>query len=131
MPGNFKNGAYPDLDPKDYGKVFGDRKVRFGAYGNPSLLPLAKVKAIAEASDATQAVLSLALAVEQNLDIMQDRGTKAPYDGMVEIWWERGNDVVAFLESGSGDKVIDDLRRAQEAFMDLPNSTFFFASEDG
>ena len=47
----FHRGAYPDLSPKDYGKVFGNRKVRFGAYGNPSLLPLAKVKAIAEASE--------------------------------------------------------------------------------
>jgi hypothetical protein len=90
-----------------------------------------QVKALAEASGAMRSVLSLTLAVEQNLEIMQARGTKAPYDGMVELWWERGNDVVAFLESGSGDKVIDDLRRAQEAFMDLPNSTFFFASEDG
>jgi len=89
-----------------------------------------KVKAIAEASDAMRSVLSMALAVEQNLDIMQSRGTKAPYDGMVELWWERGNDIVAFLESGSGDDLIDGLRRAQEAFMDLPNCTFFFASED-
>ena len=88
------------------------------------------VKAIEEASGAMRSVMSMALAVEQNLEIMQARGTKAPYDGMAELWWERGNDVVAFLESGSGDKVIDDLRRAQEAFMDLPNSTFFFASED-
>jgi len=89
-----------------------------------------KVKAIAEASDAIRSVLSMALAVEQNLDIMQSRGTKAPYDGMVELWWQRGNDIVAFLESGSGDDLVDDLRRAQEAFMDLPNCTFFFASED-
>jgi len=89
-----------------------------------------KVKAVAAASDATQSVLSVALAVEQNLEIMQNRGTKAPYDGMVELWWERGNDVVAFLESGAGDKILDDLRRAQEAFMDLPNCTFFFASEE-
>ncbi|RLB41591.1 MAG: hypothetical protein DRH30_06490 [Deltaproteobacteria bacterium] len=89
-----------------------------------------QVKALAEASDAIRSVLSLALAVEQNLEIMQARGTKAPYDGMAELWWERGNDVVAFLESGSGDKIIDDLRRAQEAFMDLPNCTFFFASEE-
>jgi hypothetical protein len=49
---------------------------------------------------------------------------------MIEVWWEQGNDVVAFLDSGSGDKLIDDLRRAQEAFMDLPNCTFFFATED-
>lgn len=89
-----------------------------------------KVKAVAEASGAIRSVLSVALAVEQNLEIMQSRGTKAPYDGMVELWWERGNDVVAFLESGSGDKVLDDLRHAQETFMDLPNCTFFFASED-
>jgi len=89
-----------------------------------------KVQAIAEASDAIRSVLSKALAVEQNLEIMQSRGTKAPYDGMVELWWERGNDIVAFLDSGSGDDLIDDLRRAQEAFMDLPNCTFFFASED-
>lgn len=73
---------------------------------------------------------STPLVVEQNLEIMQDRGTKAPYDGMLEIWWDRGNDVVAFFDSGAGDKLIDDLRRAQEAFMDLPNCTFFFASED-
>jgi hypothetical protein len=72
----------------------------------------------------------MALAVEQNLEIMQSRGTKAPYDGMVEIWWERANDVVAFLDSGVGDEILDDLRRAQEALMDLPNCTFFFASED-
>ena len=89
-----------------------------------------KVQAIAEASDAIRSVLSKALAVEQNLEIMQSRGTKAPYDGMVEIWWERSNDVVAFLDSGAGDKVIDQLRRSQEEFMDLPNCTFFFASED-
>jgi hypothetical protein len=92
-------------------------------YGN-------KVKAVADASDASRTVLSVALAMEQNLEIMQTRGTKAPYDGMVELWWDRGNDVVAFLDSGAGDKILDDLRHAQEAFMDLPNCTFFFASEE-
>ena len=100
-----------------------DFREHWGAYGE-------QVKALAEASGAMRSVLSLALAVEQNLEIMQARGTKAPYDGMVELWWERGNDVVAFLDSGAGDKVLDDLRRAQEAFMDLPNCTFFFASEE-
>ena len=95
----------------------------FSAYGK-------QVKAIAAASNGHRCVLSRSLAVEQNLDIIQERGTKAPYDGMVEVWWERGNDVVAFLDSGSGDGVINELRKSQEAFMDLPNCTFFFASED-
>lgn len=87
-------------------------------------------RAIAAASDGLRCATTTPLPVEQNVEIMQQRGTKAPYDGMVEIWWVRENDVVAFMDSGAGDKLIDDLRRAQEAFMDLPNCTFFFAAED-
>ena len=47
----YKRGLYPTLPVKRYGEVFKDRKVRFGAYGNPSHLPLAKVKLIANLSD--------------------------------------------------------------------------------
>jgi hypothetical protein len=47
----FHRGIYPQLDPKDYGQVFSGRKIRFGAYGNPSLLPIAIVKAIASVSN--------------------------------------------------------------------------------
>jgi hypothetical protein len=47
---SFKRGL-PVMTPKDYTKYFAGRKVRFGAYGNPTLLPIAKVKAIAKASD--------------------------------------------------------------------------------
>ena len=47
----YKRGLYPALPVKRYGEVFKDRKVRFGAYGNPSHLPLAKVKLIANLSD--------------------------------------------------------------------------------
>jgi len=47
----YHRGVYPNLDPKNYAAVFAGRKVRFGAYGNPSLLPLAMVRAIAAASD--------------------------------------------------------------------------------
>lgn len=88
------------------------------------------VKALADASEARRCIRSTALVVDQNMQIMQSRGTLAPYDGMIELWWERGADVVAFLNSGDGEGLLEDLRRAQEVFMDLPNSTFFFASED-
>lgn len=46
----YHRGAYKELTPKDYQFVFGARTVRFGAYGNPSLLPISKVKAIAKSS---------------------------------------------------------------------------------
>lgn len=47
----YKAGNYPVLLPKDYARAFGFRKVRFGAYGNPSMLPISIIKAIAKASD--------------------------------------------------------------------------------
>jgi hypothetical protein len=46
----YKRGIYPKLFPKDYKKVFGGKKVRFGAYGNPTLLPFSVAKAIAKVS---------------------------------------------------------------------------------
>ena len=36
----FHRGNYPTLAPADFRHVFAGRKVRFGAYGNPTLLPL-------------------------------------------------------------------------------------------
>ena len=47
----FHRGIYPFLSPSNYGEVFGGRRVRFGAYGNPTLLPLPLVDRIARISD--------------------------------------------------------------------------------
>ena len=47
----FKACGYPELNPCDYSRVFSGRKIRFGAYGNPTLLPLSIVKAIASVSN--------------------------------------------------------------------------------
>ena len=46
----YKRGGYGDLIPAHYGKAFTGRKIRFGAYGNPTLLPLSMVGAIAKVS---------------------------------------------------------------------------------
>jgi hypothetical protein len=100
-----------------------DFREHWGGYGE-------KVKEIASASKAARCISNTALVVDQNMEIMQSRGTKAPYDGMVELWWQKGADVVAFLQTNVGAEMVEELRAAQEAFMDLPNCTFFFASED-
>jgi len=47
----YKANKYNHLSPFLYANIFNGRKVRFGAYGNPSLIPLSIVKAITEASD--------------------------------------------------------------------------------
>jgi len=46
----YHRGVYEFLPVKEYSKVFSDRKVRFGAYGNPSILPVSIVKRISEVS---------------------------------------------------------------------------------
>ena len=46
----YKRGGYTDLIPAHYSNAFSGRKIRFGAYGNPTLLPLSMVKAIASVS---------------------------------------------------------------------------------
>jgi hypothetical protein len=48
--GAYHRGAYPEIVPAQYAQIFGGKKIRFGAYGNPTLLPIAKVKAITEVS---------------------------------------------------------------------------------
>jgi hypothetical protein len=46
----YHRGRYPLLALTQYQQVFAGRKIRFGAYGNPSLLPLDIVRDIARAS---------------------------------------------------------------------------------
>ena len=46
----FRAGGYPELLPCSYAEVLGGRKIRFGAYGNPTLLPLSLVRALARVS---------------------------------------------------------------------------------
>ena len=47
----YKANKYPKLDPFLYDNVFNGRKVRFGAYGNPSLIPLSIIKMITESCE--------------------------------------------------------------------------------
>jgi hypothetical protein len=46
----WKRGNYASLAPHQYADVFTGRKIRFGAYGNPSIMPISMVKAIASVS---------------------------------------------------------------------------------
>jgi hypothetical protein len=47
----WQRGLYPEIIPAHYPLAFGGRKIRFGAYGNPTLLPLSIVKSIAKVSN--------------------------------------------------------------------------------
>lgn len=47
----YRAGRYPHLPLAEYARVFGSRKVRLGAYGDPVLIPLAMIDAVTRASE--------------------------------------------------------------------------------
>lgn len=89
-----------------------------------------KVASLARASKAVKFSLSTTLVVDQNMLIMLSRGTRPAYDGVVEVWWEKGSDVLMFLKDPTGKDHISDLQQLQESFIELAGSTFFFTSEE-
>jgi hypothetical protein len=47
----YKRGSYPRLKMADYPKVFGGKRTRLGAYGDPFFIPAVIVRAICKTSD--------------------------------------------------------------------------------
>lgn len=64
-----------------------------------------------------------------NQAAQQPRGTKAPYDGITEIWWDSIEDLAAALKTPEGQKANQTLAEDEARFCDLPNCTVFFTEE--
>jgi hypothetical protein len=96
---------------------------RFSEYGE-------RVRPLAAAAKAEKVSLREVLQIDQNLDVKAARGTEDPYDGVLELTWGRGTDVVSYLAQPAAKEAIETLRAYQEEFIDLSRSSFFFTSED-
>ena len=59
----------------------------------------------------------------------QHRGTKPPYDGVTEVWWDSIDDIVAAWSSPEGQKANALLAQDEAKFCDLPNCSVFFTEE--
>ena len=57
------------------------------------------------------------------------RGTKQPYDGITEVWWESAADLAAALQTPEGQKANQILSEDEARFCDLPNCSVFFTEE--
>jgi hypothetical protein len=84
---------------------------------------------LAQLSDAKRMVTSLGLAIDQNTSIQLARGTREPYDGVLEIWWTSGEPVTKYTQDPAMQDKLTAMRKLQEEFVDLADSSFFFASE--
>jgi hypothetical protein len=88
------------------------------------------VDAVGEATQAVRVTASRTLAAPQNTQLMIARGTGRPFDGVIEVWWERGADVLAELDQPTAHAPFETMWRLQAEFMDLEQSSFFVTTED-
>jgi uncharacterized protein (TIGR02118 family) len=64
-----------------------------------------------------------------NAAAQQPRGTKPPYDGITEVWWDSAEDLIAALSSPEGMNANKILAQDEGRFCDLPNCSVFFTEE--
>ncbi len=87
------------------------------------------VRSFAQALHARRYVQSHTLDSPLNGYAQQPRGTKPPYDGITEIWWDKPDDVVAALGTPEGREANTILAQDEARFCDLPNCSVFFTEE--
>ena len=88
------------------------------------------VQRLAETVKAIRCSEMISLEVPENLEIMLARGTGEAFDAMVEISMESTASLGELAGSAEFQELMTEFRSFQEKFIDLENSTFFFASED-
>jgi uncharacterized protein (TIGR02118 family) len=87
------------------------------------------VRKCAEAMRARRYVQSHTLDTPLNALARQARGTREPYDGLTELWWDKVDDLVAAWQTPEGQRVNQVLAEDEARFCDLPNCSVFFTEE--
>jgi uncharacterized protein (TIGR02118 family) len=87
------------------------------------------VRQFAKAIRAKRYVQSHTLDTPLNALAMQTRGTKPPYDGITELWWDRIEDLVEAWQTPEGIRANQLLSEDEARFCDLPNCSVFFTEE--
>jgi hypothetical protein len=68
----------------------------------------------------------LTLQVEMNLRVMEERGSRAPYDGTIEWWWDNAAELSSILENEETKTLFQEMKLFQSEFIDLKRSSAFF-----
>lgn len=80
---------------------------------------------------AVRVEVSASLAVEVNVEWQLQRGSAAPFDGIAEIHFSGSAPEFLKVLGQAGPKGhVERLLHLQEAFVDVPHSCFFLASQD-
>jgi hypothetical protein len=70
---------------------------------------------------------NLGLKVPMNTTILERQGTREPYDGIIELWWESAKDLIALNETAEAERFRERMRTFERQFVDKSRSTIFFS----
>ena len=85
---------------------------------------------LADELHAVRVVLSTTLAIDLNRRMSDERGMLPAFDGVAEISWVRGAELMEATEQDAMQGRIAKLRRFQESFLELDASSIFLVSEE-
>ena len=106
----------PDIELYEFRQYWAEYRARVGTF--------------LKSHGSTRVEFSTALAVEDNLRVMVDRGTRQPYDAMVEGYFEGAARLRQLMEEPGFQEGLSKIQAFQEEFIDLSRSTFFWAMDD-
>ena len=89
-----------------------------------------KMTDLAKAINVAGLTFCTTLNVEENLQVMMTRGTSEPFDGVAEIRISNAPRTIEALSQEPGKSLMASLQKYQTEFVDLENSSFFFAAEE-
>jgi hypothetical protein len=69
---------------------------------------------------------TLVLAIEENQEMMRERGGAEPFDGVMEMWFESGREFHRLSADAEYQALMEEMRSLQSRFVDFSQSTRFF-----
>ena len=87
------------------------------------------VRRYAQALRASRYVQSHTLDTEFNKLAQLPRGSREPYDGITEVWWDKVEDLALAMQTPEGIEANQLLAEDEARFCDLPNCSVFFTEE--
>ena len=84
------------------------------------------IERVASFTGAARYAKSATLIVPANALVKEARGTRDPYDGVLEYWWDNAAHLIERVENPAGRELAEEMLTFQSQFIDLPASTAFF-----
>ena len=103
-----------DLSPEEFRRYWND----------PAFTAL--IERVEELTGAVRSARNATLVVDANLAVQEMRGSREPYDGVLEYWWHSVGHLMERLGTPEGQAVREEMDAYQRQFVDFAGSTAFF-----